>query len=130
MDRKSRTSYVEGADALDAALKRIGDRATGILLREAVQKGADIIADEAKRLAPKDTGALAAGIHAEITTSKQGQAVADVSFNKKQWYGGLVEKGTKNIPAHPYIRPAFDTKADEAEEAVARYLWDALEDVL
>lgn len=130
MARKTRTSYVEGADLLDKALKRIGDRATGLLLKEAVQKGADIIADEAKRLAPRDTGALADGIHAEVTTSKQGQAVADVSFNKKQWYGALVEKGTKNTPAQPYIRPAFDTKADEAEEAVADFLWHALEDVL
>jgi HK97 gp10 family phage protein len=128
---KNRTSYLEGADKLDAALKRIGDRATGLLLREAVQKGADIIAEDAKRRAPRKTGALAEGIHAEITTSKQGQAVADVSYNKKAtWYGGLVEKGTKNMPAQPYLRPALDEKAEEAEEAVAEYLWEVLQDVL
>jgi len=127
---KNRTSYVEGADVLDHALKRVGDRATGLLLRDAVQKGADVIAEEAKRKAPRRSGALAEGIHGEVVTSKQGQAVADVSFNKKQWYGGLVEKGTKNMPAKPFIRPAFDEKADEAEEAVADFLWHALEDVI
>lgn len=130
MARKNRTTYLEGADELDRALKRIGDRATGILLREAVQKGADIVADEAKRLAPKDTGALAEGIHAEVTTSKQGQAAADISHHRKQWYGGLVEKGTKNSPAQPFLRPAFDATADEAEKVVADYLWSVLDGVL
>lgn len=127
---KNRTSYVEGADKLDAALKRIGDRATGLLLKEATQKGANIIAAEARRLAPRKSGKLAEGIHAEITTSQAGRAVADVSFNRKQWYGRLIEKGSKNMAAKPYLRPALDTKADEAEQAVADFLWDAIQDVL
>ena len=40
-------------DELNAALRRLGDKVGGLLLRDAAEKGAEIIAAEAKRLAPR-----------------------------------------------------------------------------
>jgi len=130
MAKKSRTAYLEGAEELDAALKRLGDRATGLLLREAVEKAAEPIVEAAKEKAPKRSGALAEGIHGEVTTSKQGQAILDISYNKKQYYGGMVERGTKHQAAQPFLRPAIEEQAEEAENELARYLWDMLSEVI
>jgi HK97 gp10 family phage protein len=38
------------------------------------------------------------------------------------WYGRLVEMGTKHASAHPFMRPAVDTKANEAINTFAATL--------
>ena len=128
--RKNPVLHVEGFDELNAALRAVGDRATGILLRNAAEEGAKIIADEARRLAPRDTGALAEGIGLQPGRIQQGRAVFSVGYGKRQWYGRLVEYGTKFIAARPFLRPAFEAKAQAAREAVSDYLRRALRDVL
>src|SRR5690348_4886943 len=85
MARAKKNITVEGFEELDRALQSVGDRAGGILLHNAVEKASQPIVEEAQRLAPKKTGALADGIHAESTRFKVGQAQFDISYNKKQW---------------------------------------------
>lgn len=128
--RKTRGVELEGADDLLAALKKLGDRTTGLLLKQAAEKGAQIIADEAKVLAPKDEGDLSEGIKAEANRQQQGRSTFDVGFGKAEWYGRLHELGTDNIPAQPFLRPALETKAEEATEAIEDMLRDALKEVL
>jgi HK97 gp10 family phage protein len=130
MAKKNPVLHVEGADALNKALRSVGDRAGGLVLRKAAEAGAKVIEDEAKRLAPRDTGALAAGITAEARRIQQGRAVFDIGIGKREWYGRLVELGTEKMPAHPFLRPALDAKAEEAQQAVSEALRDALAEVL
>lgn len=130
MAKKNATVHLDGAEALNNALRSVGDRAGGLTLKRAAQAGADIIAEEAKRLAPRDSGDLAEGIAAEPGRIQAGRAVMNIAPNKRQWYGRLVELGTEKMAAKPYLRPAFDAKSEEATEAVRQVLYDALRDVL
>jgi HK97 gp10 family phage protein len=128
--RKNPLFHLEGADELNAALRRLGDRTTGLLLKQSAEAGAKVIADEAKRLAPRDSGDLAEGIEVKPGRIQQGRAVFNVQPGKAEWYGKLVELGTEKMPAQPFLRPALDAKAQEATEAVQEVLRDALRDVL
>jgi len=127
---KNPIAYVEGADELNRALRQVGDRVTGLLLQQAAEKGAEIIAEEARRLAPRDTGALAEGIGVQPGRLQQGRAQMNIGPGKAEWYGELVEIGTEKMAAQPYLRPALDGKAEEAKDAVADALRDSLKDVL
>lgn len=128
--RKNPLIHLEGADELNQALRRVGDRASGILLKQAAEAGAEVIADEAKRLAPRDTGALADGITAKVHRAQHGRAQVNIGIGKREWYGQLIELGTEKMPARPFLRPALDSKAEEAIEAVGDALRNALRDVL
>jgi len=130
MAKKTSAVYLEGFDELDAALKEVGNRTTGLLLKQAVQVGAQPIVDEAKRLAPKRTGALAESIQQQDGKMQQGRANIDVSYGRKRWYGGLIERGTSKMAAKPYLRPALEAKAQEATDAIGAFLRDALKGVL
>jgi HK97 gp10 family phage protein len=131
MGSTSRAAFtLEGAEELNDALKRLGDRTTGLLLKKAAEAGANVIAEEAKRLAPRDSGDLAEGIHAEPGRIQQGRAQYNIGFGKHEWYGQFVELGTEHSAAQPFLRPAFDTKAEEAKDKVGEVLRDALKDVL
>jgi len=130
MARKNPIAHLEGADELNAALRQLGDRTTGLLLRNAAEKGAKVIADEARRLAPRDSGDLAEGIEAKPGRIQQGRAVFNVQPGKAEWYGKLIEQGTSKMAAQPWLRPAFDAKGEEAVKVVEDALYDALKDVL
>lgn len=128
--RKNKTAYLEGFEELNKALRSVGDRVTGKILRNAAEKGSEVIAEEAKRLAPRDTGALAEGIGYKDHRLQQGRAQVNIGIGKGEWYGMLVELGTEKMPAKPFLRPAFDAKADEATKVVQDALVEALSDVL
>ncbi|HEX7119398.1 MAG TPA: HK97-gp10 family putative phage morphogenesis protein [Longimicrobiales bacterium] len=128
--RKNPIAHLAGFEELNEALRSVGDRATGKILRNAAEKGAEVIRDEAKRLAPKDTGALAEGIDVEVHRTQQGRAQFNIAPARKEWYGRLIELGTEKMAAQPFLRPALDAKADEAAKAVEDALFDALEAVL
>jgi HK97 gp10 family phage protein len=130
MSKRNPVVSVDGFDELNAALRAVGNRTTGLVLEKAAKAGAEVIAAQAKRLAPRDTGALADGIDVEPGRLQQGRAQYGISYNKRQWYGRLIELGTKFMPAHPFLRPAMDTKAEEASDAVGASLRDSLRDVL
>lgn len=71
------------------------------------QEVGDAVAQVAAALAPKDTGAGAASIHAEV--SSDGESVyADVSWDRDHFYMGFKETGTEHEPAQPFLRPALD----------------------
>jgi HK97 gp10 family phage protein len=130
MVRKNTVAYLDGADELNRALKSVGDRASGLLLRKAGEAGARVIVDEARRLAPKKSGALAEGITAEVARVQVGRVQVNIGYSRKTWYGRLIEQGTKFIAARPFLRPALDAKASEAQEAVSASLRASLRDVL
>jgi HK97 gp10 family phage protein len=44
------------------------------------------------------------------------------SKNRSGFYGQWIERGTKNIPAHPFMRPAYDMTK---EEIIRRFEQDA-----
>lgn len=79
-------------------------------VKKQVRAVANEIRKEARRLAPKETGALRRGIQVEnVYDSDTGLVEYHVGWSKRTaWYGLLVEMGTEDTPARPHLRPAAD----------------------
>lgn len=79
-------------------------------VKKQVRAVAGEIRKEARRRAPKETGALRRGIQVENSYDpKTGLVEYRVGWNKyTAWYGLLVELGTEDTPARPHLRPAAD----------------------
>lgn len=122
---------MHGADNLSLALKRL-EALSEAILEDAVYKAAEPIRDEARRLAPRSKqrwvrkGRRAHGGHLadaiKITRTKRtarGRAAVRIGVKSKMWYGKFPEYGTVKMPAQPFMRPAADSKQDDALKAFA-----------
>ena len=117
---------IEGGAELDAALARIGRDIETRIAKNAIGAGARKVRDRAKQLAPVDTGNLRDAIKVRRANKRYGAAVADVvvtggstKLKNDAWYASLVEFGTVNSPAHPFLRPALDASQPLVLTAVA-----------
>lgn len=93
-------------------------------LVEIAKAGADIFEAEAKALAPVDDGDLRDSIHQEVIETSATRAriavAPDVPYAKRIEFGHSKpdRRGRKAVSrAHPYMRPAYDGKKDEAKQA-------------
>lgn len=131
----SRPTRVRNLDRLDRKLAALGRLAQGDVLENALHAGAQEIRNAAQSKAPYLTGTLRRSIHSE-TEEKSGPRVTvlvgtDLEYAAMQEFGGVIlPKSARRlvfevdgqlvfarrvtIPAHPYLRPAFDEKKGEA----------------
>lgn len=65
------------------------------------------VVEEARAAAPKKTGAGAASIRAEITYEETAPSVR-IGWDVEHYYMKFHEKGTKYLPARPFLAPAVD----------------------
>ena len=97
------------------------------VLEAIAQAGADVFEAEAKLRCPKVTGALADSIHTETIERSATRAKVGVGTNLP--YAKRVEFGHARPTAtsagrpvrqapQPYMRPAYDTKKEEARRAM------------
>lgn len=78
-------------------------------VKRAVRGVANLIRGEARRLAPKVSGNLKANIAVEsFYDARTSRVEYHVGWNKRAFYGSLVELGTEDTPARPHLRPAAD----------------------
>lgn len=142
---------IKGGKELNALLQQLPVEVETKILRNALGAGANVIRDEARVLVPKKSGALAQAIKSvRGTRNTEGQVVAKVRLKGRHSFLGLfmehgvlphqiwvragkdslvingVAIGKKvwhpGIAPRPFMRPALDTKAGEAVQAVAGYL--------
>ncbi len=137
----------ETADRLRALPPRLGSKGGGPL-RYGLMQGAKVILEEAKRLVPRDTGALrdnlitkrhrnprAVGATERYDIGMKGgtRRLANTARNRRSgragqkvrtagatWYGRLVELGTAKMRAQPFLRPALDGKGGAAVDEFRR----------
>lgn len=96
-------------------------------LPRAAEAGAKIIRQEVEARAPVDDGDLKSSIGDRSTSIKQTSASHQVHVGAQ--HGLWVERGHGGphpAPAHPFFRPAFDSKEQEARDKVVEILNDAL----
>lgn len=136
---------LKGGAELQAFLSSLPAKVEQNIMRGALRAGAKVIAEEAKNNVPVKSGDLRDSIRVG-TRAKRGQVTASVKAgNKKAYYYNFVEFGTAaheikpkdakslffagmfgDLIAHPgnrakpYMRPALDSKSNEAIEAVGR----------
>lgn len=115
--------------AILEALRKLGDAAEPISV-EAVEAGGKVFAEEMKRRAPVDTGSMKSRIEPKVRKKKGwvstlAGAPPESVFTE---YGFIHNRTKKRIEAKPWIRPAFEAKADEVEKAVMDKLKKGIEE--
>ena len=117
-----------GFKGLDADFKLLSQAEQRKVSRKAVRAGAVVFRDAVRANAPVRSGVLKRSISVDTV---RGSATAGVKFKKVlvkkkgkkgkhksvpfYWY--FLEHGTSNMPAQPFVRPAFDANVKQAEEA-------------
>ncbi len=102
---------VEGGEALSARLKALSKGIDVDLAEEAMLEAAEPMRAEASGNAPVRTGLLAGDISLAVQAQEPGAATVALRI-AKAFYWRFVEFGTRFRPAHPFIRPAYDTQKD------------------
>ena len=134
---KAIKAEIIGLAQFKAQLERLGDAANADALETAATSGMMLIQNPAKQKAPVETGDLRRSIHIETEEKRKNYVMVvlgtDKVYGPIQEFGGIVknafgrgEQFTVTIPAHPYMRPAWD----ENIAAAKREVGDALTDLM
>ena len=119
------------------------------VLRDATRAGAEVLKEEVIARAPVRTGKLkknvvvvtqksrrrgeiSSGIHIRGRNMRTGNSdnTMKASDPRNAFYWRFVELGTINMPAHPFIRPAFDTTEELAAQVAIQRMNQAIDEVL
>lgn len=136
-----------GDKQLERQFTAMSDAMRGQTLKRALIAGALLIANEAKRLAPYETGNLRRSIHvggegvegnttgSDIGGQEVGRDYAEVSVGTNVEYARRRELGfmgtdslgrTYHDPATPYLRPAVESQKGAVQQEIA----DAARDLI
>ena len=158
MDELSRgikiSMKIEGLEELRKALRLLPEELQKKALGDAVAKGASVIRDEAKRLAPvlktpderRTRGLLKRMIRSTRGKRNGSEAAAFVKVRRlvgkalgkakaktkksgaelDPFYWAFIEFGTSKRAARPFLRPAFDTKKESAAQQIKKALAEGL----
>lgn len=140
---------IQGLDGLRLSLNQLPERIAAKALSAAVAKGAQVVVKEVKAKVPVLTGLLKRMIRATRGKRRGWEASAFVTIRRlsrkkiaefkratgKQardnpndpWYWKILEFGKSNRTRHPFIRPAFDTKKEEAAKVIGEALDAAIQ---
>lgn len=131
---------VTGAADIRRKLNKLRETTKHEVVQAALASGAEIVADEAKRLVPEKTGNLRASIGVgtqalNYSRSRLSRGHDEVFVGPRQgpseehdgFYGHMVEFGTARAAPHPFMRPAFDAKSKEALRAAIDHIADELD---
>lgn len=118
---------IAGAKEMEKLLKFLGPEVANKVGRQAARAGAKVIVDEAKRLVPVRTGelrdALTVVTQGEGAGYREGKVQAVIGFKKpSSRRAHLTEFGTSKSAAKPFLRPAMDSQANEALNAMGKVL--------
>nr|WP_283163578.1 HK97-gp10 family putative phage morphogenesis protein [Brenneria tiliae] len=119
------------------------------VLRDATRAGADVLKEEVIARAPSRSGKMrknvvvltqksrrrgeiSSGVHIRGVNPNTGNSdnKMNASNPRNSFYWRFVEMGTVKAPAHPFVRPAFDTAQEVAYEAAFRRMNTAIDEVL
>jgi HK97 gp10 family phage protein len=138
-DIKTGTISITGLADLEKRLMGFSDRIAKNIMRGAISAGAALIRNEARRLAPKDTGEMARDIMIKRAREVRGSGKIEYQVfvrtgkksrmagkkrdvNRDSYYWRFVEFGTVKMSAKPFMRPAFDGQKEAATVRIKEYL--------
>ena len=118
------------------------------VLRDGTRAGAEVLQKAVIERAPVETGklkrnvvvvtirgrrnAISSGVHIRGVNPETGNSdnKMKASNRRNAYYWRFVELGTSNMPAHPFVRPAFDTSQELAAQAAIARMNRAIDEVL
>jgi HK97 gp10 family phage protein len=129
---------LQGLDGLHAQLVEIGGNLAIKTLAKAARKAFKPVLEAAKRMAPRDSGALADSLRISVVKKGDGVAVGIVIGKavgkpgelppKRRWH--WIEFGTAKQQPHPFLRPALAANASAVLDALAIELRAGIQDAL
>ena len=144
-------SEIVGLPELLRKLNKLGEVGKGQAMINALVVGGMEIINEAKILVPKKTRTLSRSIHigGHVQESSPGFTPHDIAGDYSDIGGEKIEKNTasvligtnlvyaapqefgtaRGVPAHPYLRPAVDTKKEAAFKQIGEALKKQIEGV-
>jgi len=129
---KAKAFKMEGVPEMVKMLRLMGETLNGESksafddrIREAMLVPAEMMADEARNMAPVVTGALRASILASKLKTKVGAMV----WTNGVRYAAWVEFGTSKQQAHPYMRPAINAMRPMTANVIAEQLRGVIDDM-
>lgn len=119
---------VEGGDKLAKELRGLTNRVNRSVQRQALLAAAEPMREMARQAAPRAPGApdLAENIEFGNTTADSGDVAIALGPTKRFFYGSFQEFGTSRHGAQPFMRPAFDSTAQQVIKRFSAEVWDAL----
>lgn len=146
------TVDIKGLAEIERRLRELPEKVRRKHVRKSLKDATEIVRSDAQRRAPRedmtmdmwdyiygvDTGPhLKDNITSKVTVGANGASGKVGIDYKKVHHGHLVEFGTKphrigkfshpGAKKHPFMRPAFDARGDEAVEVITTQLRDAVE---
>lgn len=129
---------VLGLDELSKKLKEMPVKLARNGLRAAVNAGAEVIRKDAMTRVPVLTGRLKKALYKkqirEKSSASQQTFFVGVRNGKKYkkadkdaYYWRFLEFGTSKLPAKPFLRPAFDSKKNQAVTEIAKKLKERID---
>lgn len=116
---------IEGLRELEAALANLPKATAKNVLRRVLKKAAAGTLADAQSKAPRDTGGLSKSIIMGVKTRRHGGGLfIGPSYKRGDSgrHGHLLEFGTVNMPAQPFMRPAWDANKDAALASITNDL--------
>ena len=104
---------VEGLEELERQFDRLADTSKRKVMMKALNAGVAPIKKEAKANAPVDKGVLKSQIRSKQMKYTEKPAVG-IYVSGKAFYWYFIENGTSKMAAAPFLRPAVDSKHEEA----------------
>lgn len=109
----------KGFSELAQELSEIAKTATGPEKKKALEKGAEIVVDRARSLAPVDTGLLKReGIDKGDNT---GDSI-EIGWTNDGFYGRFLEHGTSKMSPRPHLSPAWEQTQTQVDETMLTML--------
>ncbi|MFJ5469408.1 HK97-gp10 family putative phage morphogenesis protein [Pectobacterium carotovorum] len=130
-------------------LEKLSRAENNKVLRDATRAGADVLKEEVIANAPvrtgkmrknvvvvtqksKRRGEISSGVHIRGVNPRTGNSDNKMKANnpRNAFYWRFVEMGTVDMPAHPFVRPAFDVRQEDAANAAIARANRAIDEVL
>lgn len=117
-------------DDLDDAIAGLSKALQGASLQACTQAAANVFLNQAKSLIPVDSGVMRDHLevisHHSQNSAASAVQVANSAKGGAQHAAIFLEYGTQHMQAHPFMRPAFESKKTEAAQAFERALQNTL----
>lgn len=139
-------SRVDGLQELGRAISALNGEVAVRLASRATGAGSRVIKKEAQTNIERSPSVVTRSLHGAVITKKVPKSEAEhhsehivtvrgrgKPYNKKGQkvdrapHAHLVEFGTVNMPAEPFLRPAFEAKKEQAVTEMATVLRDGIE---
>lgn len=133
---------IQGLESLQKQLEQLTQATTKKVLRSSGRKALNVYVKDAKGKVPVDTGNLKKSIGI-ISAKRQGKEKVNLiagprrakgkemqvdgetvmKGEMKGYHAHLVEFGTVEMPAQPYLRPALDATQDQIIKTYSEEIW-------